>query len=78
MFTVGVLNKFINRVKAQFLHLQAFTASLKKNQHFGYPNSNTEKTEQNSLKRDQFSIIKIILLMTKAKKLFAINSQSNF
>ncbi|XP_012563007.1 ER membrane protein complex subunit 1 [Hydra vulgaris] len=69
---VGVFNKFINRVKAQFLHLQAFVSSLRKNHQFS--NRNAEKSV--SLKRDQFSIYKIILLMTKAKKLFAINSQN--
>lgn len=73
----SILTMFINRVKSQIRQLQAFTDSLRKRQRNLDPNSDYADDESTTvLKRDQFNIIKMMLLMTEGRKMFALNSQS--
>lgn len=73
----SILTMFINRVKSQIRQLQAFTDSLRKRQRNLDPNSDYADDESTTvLKRDQFNIIKMMLLMTEGRKMFALNSQN--
>ena len=73
----GILAMFLNRIKSQIRQFQAFTQNLKKKQHnIDGLNGVNDQDKTGMLKRDQFSLSKVIIVVTKAKKIFAINSQN--
>lgn len=69
---------FLNRVKSQIRQFQAFTQSLNKRPQMteSIIGTSPDGEKNDVLTRDQFNIHKIILAMTEAKKIFAVNSRS--
>lgn len=71
---------FKNRIKSQIRQIQTYAEQVKKRRQYGNVAGAADEQEETapveSLKRDQFNIVKIILVYTKARRLFAINSQS--
>ena len=70
---------FLNRVKSQIRQIQTYAEQIKKRRNkYGNNVFTGEDSEEESgtLKRDQFNIVKVILAYTKARRLYALNSQS--
>lgn len=83
---------FINRIRSQIRQIQTYAEQIKKQRHFTESSSSSSTGGSNSdtsnggerngqpvqLARDQFNIVKVILVYTKGRRLYALHSQSKF
>ena len=73
MFADDILSRFLRRIRAQVKQFQHFAASLNAQREHGFM-SEMPSSEEEKLTRDQFNIQKIIVAVTKAGKLFGLDS----
>ena len=73
MFTDDILSRFLRRIRAQVKQFQHFAASLNAQREHGFM-AQMSNSEEERLTRDQFNIRKIIVAVTKAGKLFGLDT----
>ena len=79
---------FMNRIRSQIRQIQTYAEQIKKQRHFtessttsnnGDATNGGETSDQSVLlARDQFNIVKMILVYTKGRRLYALHSQCKF